>query len=331
MEDFSELPQRTPSPSLSELTWRRLDRSDLAAVVELGRKCLESDGGLGFLFDQDAVDERFFPEAPGDRLGAFALDGRLVAAAAVNFREDSAVGRAVMVGHVRPDFRNRGIGTYIMRWGGVTAAVVLADVPIRQRVFQVDTESLTDAADRLYHANGYKQSEASLVMRRDLRHPIPRHSLPDGTNLVVWAPRSAAQFARAYEPAFMDRPGFPGWTAREWTNRATANDLVPGWSLLAQTGERALGFIIGCLDLSTSPPSGFIWQIGVVAGERNRGIGSALLVESMLRMQAANSPTVRLTVHIDNPNAIRMYERLGFEIAGRRARYERGHTPETSD
>lgn len=330
-EDLSERPQRTPSLSLSELTWRRLDRRDLPAVVELGRKCLESDGGLGFLFDQDAVGERFFPEATGDRLGAFALDGRLVAAAAVHFREDSGVGRAVMVGHVRPDFRNRGIGTDLIRWSGDTAAVLLADVPIKRRVFQVDTESMTDAADRLYHANGYQQAEASLVMRRDLRHPIPRHSLPDGAILVPWTQRSAEQFSRAYGPAFVDRPGFPGWSAREWINRATANDLVPEWSLLARADDRALGFVIGCLDHSTSPPSGFIWQIGVVAGERKRGIGSALLVASMRRMQAADSPTAQLTVHTDNPNAIRVYERLGFEIAGRRARYERRDMPETSD
>ncbi len=315
----------------SELTWRRLDRRDLQAVVELGKKCLESDGGLGFQFDEDALGERFFPEAPGDRLGAFALDGRLVAAAAIHFREDSGVGRAVMVGHVRPDFRNRGIGTHLMRWSGETAAVLLADVPIKLRVFQVDTESLTDAADRLYHSCGYEQTEASLVMRRDLRLPIPTHAIPGGAILVPWTATSAEQFARAYRPAFMDRPGFPGWSAGEWIDRATANDLVPEWSLLARVDDRALGFVIGCLDLSTTPPSGFIWQVGVVAGERKRGIGSALLVESMRRMQAADSRTVQLTVHIDNPNAIRVYERLGFEIAGRRARYERRDMPETSD
>lgn len=309
---------------------RKLDRRHLPAVVDLGRKCLETDGGLGFLFEQDAVRERFFPDAPGQRIGVFAPDGRLVAAAAVHGHEDSGVGRTVIVGQVRPDFRNRGVGTYLMRWSEESATALLANVPISQRVFQVDTETLTDAGDRLYEASGFKQAEASLVMRRDLRHPIPSRSLPDDASLVPWSARSAEQFSRAYEPAFKDRPGFPGWSAEEWINRATANDLVPEWSLLARTDDRELGFVIGCLDVSTSPPTGFIWQIGVVAGEGKRGIGSALLAESMRRMQEAGSPTAQLTVHTDNSNAIRVYRRLGFEIAGRRARYVRGGMPEIS-
>ena len=159
-------------------------------------------------------------------------------------------------------------------------------------------------------------------MRRDLGEPLPDCSLPSGVTTSTWKPELVKLFAQAYEPAFADRPGFPGWSSAEWINRVTANDLVSEWTLLASNLDAPLGFVIGCADSSISPPGGYVWQIGVAADQRRRGIGSALLVESMGRMQAAGSPWVQLVVNTDNPVAILAYERLGLQVVGRRARYE---------
>ena len=61
----------------------------------------------------------------------------------------------------------------------------------------------------------------------------------------------------------------------------------------------------------------------MIPDQRRRGIASALLVESMRRMQAQGAPSAQLAVHVNNPGAIRAYQRLGFTTIGRRARYER--------
>jgi ribosomal protein S18 acetylase RimI-like enzyme len=84
-----------------------------------------------------------------------------------------------------------------------------------------------------------------------------------------------------------------------------------------------VGFVIGNIELTLDPPGGHIWQIGVVPAQRRRGLGSALLVESMRRMQAEGATPALLTVHVNNPGAILAYTRLGFTTIGRRARYER--------
>jgi len=84
-----------------------------------------------------------------------------------------------------------------------------------------------------------------------------------------------------------------------------------------------LGFIIGTIDLTGSPPGGYVWQIGVVPTARRRGLASALLIETLRRMQAAGAPCADLTVHTNNPGAIQAYAGLGFVTIGRRARYER--------
>jgi mycothiol synthase len=312
-----------PPPSLDGLLWRPITRDDLAELVDLAKTCYLSDGGLQFMVEPEEIISRFFPDEPGAAIGALNADGQLVACNTVTVSGDSSTLRATIVGYVRPVMRGRGFGTYLMRWSQVQAESLLAGAAADQRVLQVNTESLTESAHRLYLAHGFQHVFESLVMRRDLDMPLPDQRLPDGVTLTAWQPVVAEEFYRAYHAAFRGRPGFPGWSAAEWIARVTENDHIPEWSLLARAGGVPLGFVIGNTDLTTDPPGGFVWQIGVVPAARRRGLGSALLVETMRRMRAAGAPWADLTVHTNNPGAIQTYAELGFVTIGRRARYER--------
>jgi mycothiol synthase len=316
-------PEELPPPSLPGLTWRRLDGNDLPALVELSRSCVATDGGLPSLFEPEAVSERYFPDEAGAQLGAFTRDGNLIASAAVHLEEGSSAPRVIITGQVRPDHRRRGVGSYLVDWSGARGLAILISIPAAPGVLRIDAESLTGDADGLFRSRGFRRVDESLVMRRDLRTALPDPSFPAGTTVTEWRPELAQGFFQAYEPAFRDRPGFPGWNDIEWTNRVISNDLMSHWTLLAIEHDTPLGYVIGCSDASTTPASGFVWQVGVIPQERRRGIASALLVECMRRMQAEVAPYVHLTVHTDNPSAIRAYDRLGFEIVGRRAQYER--------
>ena len=145
---------------------------------------------------------------------------------------------------------------------------------------------------------------------------------PDGVKLVSWQLELADQFYQAYKASFRERPGFPGWSAEEWVGRVTNNDLIPEWSLLALADELPVGFLIGNIDLTTNPPGGDVWQVGVIPSQRRCGLGSALIVEALRRMVARGSVSVQLTVNVNNPGAIQTYLPLGFTQIGRRARYE---------
>jgi mycothiol synthase len=311
-------------PNLAGLTWRAMLHEDLGALVELAGICHLADGGIGFMFEPDALMSRYFPYALGAVIGAFAPDERLVACATVHIGADPDTQRVTIVGQVRPDLRKRGIGTYLMHWSQVQAQSLLAGVPANQQVvLQVATESLTDPADRLYRAFGFEPVFDELVMSRDLLLPVPDRALPPVVTLTNWQPDLAEQFFQAYDTAFRERPGFPGWSAVEWIARVTENDVIPEWSLLARADGVPLGFVIGNIDLTTDPPDGHVWQIGVIPAQRRRGLASALMVETMRRMQAAGAASTMLTVHINNPGAIQAYTQLGFVTIGRRARYER--------
>ncbi len=302
------------------LRWRVVRRDDLAALVELANECCRTDGGLAFMNEPGNLRNRYFPDAPGACTGAFAKDGQLAACAAVRLIGKPGMERAVVVGQVRPDFRKRGIGTYLMKWSQAQAQVLFAAATVDKRVMQVATESLTDSADRLYRAHGLNPVFEELVMRRDLNLPLPEPPFPGDVTIKSWGPGLASRFFQAYESSFADRPGFPGSSAEEWIAGNTEDDdFRPEWSLLAEAGEVPVGF----LTAGAGHPDAFIVQIGIIPEQRRRGLGSALTVETMRRMRAAGESAALLDVNVNNPGAIRAYVRLGFETVGRRARYER--------
>lgn len=312
-------------PDFADLRWRPVGREDLAAVVELARACLEADGGLPFLFVPEVIQERYFPDGPAKGIGAFLPDGRLAACTTLHLHGDPAKPLVKITGQVRPDSRGQGLGGYLMRWSQAQAHTLLPPAPptAAPAVLQVATESLTQPAHQLYLAHGYQCVFDELVMERDLRLPLPDRPLPQDVSIIPWQPALAEQFFQAYQAAFRERPGFPGYSAAEWIGGVTENDHKPGWSLLARVDGRPVGFVIGNIDLTRDPPGGHIWQVGVVPEQRRRGLASALLVETMRRMQAEGASPALLTVHLNNPGAIQAYDRLGFATIGRRARYER--------
>lgn len=315
---------RIPAPpQQAGLSWRAVTTDDLSAIVELAQECLRADGGLPFLFAPEAVQERYVPNRPGARIGAFDDDGRLAAVAAIHGDGDGTPQRATLVGGVRPGRRRHGLGTYLLRWGQAQAPALLAPASGGPRVLRVSTESLTEPAHRLYLAHGFDCVFDERVMRRDLRQPLSHRPLPDGVTLATWEPEVAGQFYTAYHAAFRERPGFPGFSAEQWISGVNENDLVAEWTLLARAGDTPLGFVIGALDLTAQPPGGYVVQIGVVPEARRQGLASALMVEALRRMQAAGAPCVHLVVHLNNPGASEAYTRLGYITIGRRARYER--------
>lgn len=307
-------------PSLESLLWRPVTRDDLAALVELADECWRADGGLAFLNVPDNLSERYFQDAPGAAIGAFADNQRLVACITIHLGRKFGTRRAVIVGQVRPDFRNRGVGDYLMRWSQAQAEALFTTAGVDERLLQISTESLTETAERLYHKHGFEQVMEELVMRRDLHLPLPDHPLPPDVKLATWQPDLADQFFQAYHASFRDRPGFPGYSAEEWiADRIDDENAKFEWSLLALSGRSPVGFV----NAGAEHPGGYIVQIGVVPDHRRRGLASSLMVETMRRMQTDGETAVQLCVNLNNPGAKQAYVQLGFVTVGRRARYER--------
>ena len=84
------------------------------------------------------------------------------------------------------------------------------------------------------------------------------------------------------------------------------------------------GQIVGAISAFNHGDIGFIRHIGVRASHRGRGIGSALVGESLRRLAQAGQGRVDLGVDIeDDVGAARLYEKLGFATVQRLELVER--------
>jgi mycothiol synthase len=312
-------PDENPAPpDAPGLSWRSLQPADAIAITALATTCLAADGGLPLGATDTYVQEHYLPAGPGASIGAFEMDGPLVASAAVQPTHTPDQYRITIVGHVHPAYRRRGFGTFVLRWSIAQASKLLAACPPdRPHVLQLTTESLTEAAARLFEQHGFAQQFAEDVMRHDLDTPLPDVMLPPGITFATWAPALTGQFFAVYQAAFRERPGYPDWSQEQWLAWVATDDddFLPQLSLLACHHDLPVGFIV-CAD-------SWIVQMGVRPEWRERGVGSALVIEVLRRFQAAGGDHVLLDVNVNNPRAARVYTRLGFEPVGRRARYMR--------
>jgi mycothiol synthase len=284
-----------------ELTWGPLDRDgDREGVAALAERCHAADGGM-----PEVTISRFAAKGVITTAGRTAT-GVLVAAAAVR---PLAPG-AAFIGLVDPAHRGRGAGGALLDWGLGAAATVDPGGTVT-----VETEALTAASERLFASRGLRQVFAEDVMCRDLSgDDLPDAPLPPGLDLHEWTPDLAARFFAAYERAFSERPGFPGWPAERWVAwTAGDEEFRPQWSLLAAGPDGDVGFIT-CAE-------GWVVQVGVVPSWRGRGVGAALVAEALRRMRAEGAVHALLDVNVGNP-AAQLYLRLGFRVLGRRAKFQ---------
>ncbi|MFX4273787.1 GNAT family N-acetyltransferase [Propionibacteriaceae bacterium Y1685] len=75
------------------------------------------------------------------------------------------------------------------------------------------------------------------------------------------------------------------------------------------------GMLIACggLDLTRHPGQGFLWMLSVHQAWQSLGVGTVLITALEDAARAENLDQVGLTVEHDNPRAVALYRRLGYE------------------
>jgi ribosomal-protein-alanine N-acetyltransferase len=107
------------------------------------------------------------------------------------------------------------------------------------------------------------------------------------------------------------------WSAQAFTDVLCREDVI---FLVACEEDRILGYV----GVYCSLDEGEITNVCVAASARRKGIGEQLLTELFKHLQGQGIHRVILEVRTGNTPAIRLYEKLGFRVAGtRRDFYER--------
>jgi ribosomal protein S18 acetylase RimI-like enzyme len=149
-------------------------------------------------------------------------------------------------------------------------------------------------------------------MQRDLHLPLPTVVVPAGMTFATWNGECAGQFFAVYDQAFRERPGFPGWNEATWRHAFTSHDeFRADLSLLLLAATKGVAYALCAVDEHASD-TGRIVQMGVHPYWRNHGLGTLLLGKVLRRFGENGLQYAALEVNTNNPQALRLYERLGF-------------------
>lgn len=151
------------------------------------------------------------------------------------------------------------------------------------------------------------------VTRRTLTAPISNHSLPDGFTVRGCLGEAELQArATAQYGAFQSKWEWGKYTAR-WRRFMRSPVYVPERDVVAVAPDgRIAAFAIHWVDVVNGV--GYFEPVGTHPDFQRLGLGRAVLVESMRRMQAVGLQFASVCCEAADPRAVAFYQACGFEI-----------------
>jgi mycothiol synthase len=280
------------------LTTRALTTADATAVFETIAAQELVDVGEVEIEEADIVADWQRPDHDlgTHTVGVFDVD-KMVGYAEVTYgdRGDAAV---------LPDYRGRGIGTWLAHWMQDTArrhGSKVVGMPVPEG----------SAGDRLLESLDYYVRWQSWMLALPEDAQIPERPLPEG--YVVRAATEDEHEAcwTVQEDAFLE------WSARErdtfedWQATTTGRPGFEPWNLRVVIDPQ--GEVVAMAVVQKGPEAAFIARLATRRDQRGRGLAQALLVDAFA--VAAEHGCTRSELSTDSrTGALGLYEKVGMRV-----------------
>lgn len=209
-----------------------------------------------------------------------------------------------------------GLHAQVLAWADARARAVL-DTPDSRPAWFVTVFADQTARTRDLEAAGFacqadvgEDSWSKVFMGRPGQAPVPDAPLSDGFAIRPLAGEVEVEaYVELQREVFDSRNMTVAWRARTLHRP----EYVPALDLVAVApGGRLAGFCIGWLD--PSAPRGQVEPLGVRAEFRQFGLGRALLLECLRRLQARGVEDVYVETDNYRDAALELYESAGFHV-----------------
>lgn len=325
------MPDGTPAvpepPAIPGLSFRGIVLpDDLAAFTELANLANH----------HDAIPEHNEPEEfanwlahnerrdPARDIVLAEVDGQVVASGIAGWELDNDGGyNYASWGMVHPEWRRRGLGGALLRWVEARQRQVAQSHPpaIAKRL---ESWSYVKEEGRtaLLEANGYRPIRYWFEMQRATLDDIPDVALPDGFEFRAARTEDLQEAFDVEVSAFRDH--FGGTEEGEEAFQRMVGDPrldISLWVLVWRGGRivaEALNRIPQAENAALGVARGRVVAVAVLRDWRRRGLGRAIVAESLRVLRDAGMTSASLGVDAENPHgALGIYEALGFGVVER--------------
>jgi GNAT superfamily N-acetyltransferase len=210
---------------------------------------------------------------------------------------------------VHPDWRGRGIGTWLLRWTEDRARAEGAS-----RIGQTVVDTATDAAE-LFERHGYTWLWTSWILQIRF-DDTPPHApeLPDGYAIRDFVPGTDDRAVHAVvDTAFLEWSDRDPEPFEDWEAKTVARPGFEPWLLPIVVAPD--GSVVGAVFLidSQDQVDGWVQQLAVAKEHRGRGLGHALLDEAFNRFYARGRRVCELNTDT-RTGALGLYEHVGMSV-----------------
>lgn len=317
-------------PTITGYAWRPIQASDAPALADFELACSLVDGAT-HLLGQTGWAQRLADGEHAANHSLLAIDSQsnIAAVGWIDYRQEVHEVQAFLDGRIHPNFRRAGLGTALLSWLEDRASSHLASIAgerlVVLRILFYDHQQ--DALD-LFQQHGFEFQFSEEQMVFDLQGPLPEFDAGIYLKFETWTQDNAPAFYQVYADSFSTRSrqlmDEAAWS-HHFTNPLDG-EFRPDLSLLARSNDEPVAFCVTTVETVPSqqaPIQAWINQMGVCRACRRQGIGAALLSEALHRVARAGYPALYLSVNIDNPQAAKLYLRLGFQLEKRFTLYRK--------
>jgi mycothiol synthase len=256
-----------------------------------------------------------------------AVEGQTVAWQVTHWRrEETGRGMYMLFGHVHPEWRRQGLGTQLLQRGEQHLRAVAAQHAAEGAppgYFQTFSPTNRTSKVALFEREGYQVVRHFYDMIRPSLEEVPDATLPEGFELrpVPAGDRAVLrQIWDANEEAFKDHWGFTQLGDNDFNRLLESPNFDT--NLWRVAWDKATNQVAG-VAINTIPVAGnalhnrklgWVDDLSVGRAFRKRGLGRALLVNSLLAFRERGMTMAGLGVDTENlSGALRLYEAAGFK------------------
>lgn len=233
---------------------------------------------------------------------------------------------------VHPNERNQGLEREIIAWGEARLRDVAQERAAQERttqervtqgnqlpaVLRVTCRDSQPDRIALYETSGFVYERCFFRMGRSLTEPIPQPQLPAGFMVKSGQETNSNEWVNLYNQTFIDHWNFHPTTVEQAAHWLSDPNYRPEFDLVAVDANGTYAaFCFAHIDVEENQNrgcrEGWINMLGTRRGFRRLGLGRAMLLTGLHRLQQAGMETAFLGVDAQNPNqAYALYESVGF-------------------